>query len=96
MKNRLIVFTVLVTAVSLLAFFGFGILVTENQYYKQAEQKIIDIARIYAETYTDAESCGKKAYRKHSGNGDRFRRLCNCRQRAGEYFFSGESSRQGG
>lgn len=60
MKNRLIVFTVLVTAVSLLAFFGFGILVTENQYYKQAEHKIIDIARIYAETYTDAESAVKK------------------------------------
>ena len=37
MKNRLILFNVIVTAAALLAFFGFGILVTESQYYRQAE-----------------------------------------------------------
>lgn len=60
MKNRLIVFTLLVTTVSLLVFFGFEILITEDLYYKQAEQKIIDVTAICAGNYTDAESAVKK------------------------------------
>ncbi|MDY2906315.1 MAG: histidine kinase dimerization/phospho-acceptor domain-containing protein, partial [Eubacteriales bacterium] len=54
MKNRLILFNVIVTAAALLAFFGFGILVTESQYYRQAEEKIADVAEIYRMSYRDA------------------------------------------
>lgn len=54
MKNRLILFNVIVTAAALLAFFGFGILVTESQYYRQAEEKIADVAEIYRMSYRGA------------------------------------------
>lgn len=56
MKKKLILFNTLLVVLALLLMFGLGVLVTRNEHYVQAEEKIREITRIYANNYsTDAD-----------------------------------------
>lgn len=51
MKKRITIFYTALVAVALLFMFGLGILVTRNEHYESAKEKIKEVTEIYAELY---------------------------------------------
>lgn len=60
MKKKYIWFNILLTALALLAFLGFGISVTRRNHYAEAEKKIVEITEIYVHQYTDPSVTAQK------------------------------------
>ncbi len=55
MKNKIVLFNILIIAVSLIFVFFFGVAVNRSTIYKEAEKSVIDITKIYAENYVSPE-----------------------------------------
>ena len=53
MKNKIILFNVILLTVATLAVFFTGIGVSKTSHHEEAEKKIIDIASVYAANYND-------------------------------------------
>lgn len=59
MKKKIIVTNVIIVVFALLVLFLSGISITKSIYKKQAEERIIDVANIYAENYTSSDKVVK-------------------------------------
>lgn len=59
MKKKIIVTNVIIVVFALLILFLSGISITKSIYKKQAEERIIDVANIYAENYTSSDKVVK-------------------------------------
>lgn len=59
MKKKIIVTNVIIVVFALLVLFLSGISITKSIYKKQAEERIIDVANIYAENYTSFDKVVK-------------------------------------
>lgn len=59
MKKKIIVTNVIIVVCALLVLFLSGISITKSIYKKQAEERIIDVANIYAENYTSSDKVVK-------------------------------------
>lgn len=59
MKKKIIVTNVIIVVIALLILFLSGISITKSIYKKQAEERIIDVANIYAENYTSSDKVVK-------------------------------------
>lgn len=59
MKKKIIVTNVIIVVFALLVLFLSGISITKSIYKKQAEERIIDVANIYAENYTSFDNVVK-------------------------------------
>lgn len=59
MKKKIIVTNVIIVVFALLILFLSGISITKSIYKKQAEERIIDVANIYAENYTSFDKVVK-------------------------------------
>ena len=59
MKKKIIVTNVIIVVFALLVLFLSGISITKSIYNKQAEERIIDVANIYAENYTSSDKVVK-------------------------------------
>lgn len=59
MKKKIIVTNVIIVVFALLILFLSGISITKSIYKKQAEERIIDVANIYAENYTSSNKVVK-------------------------------------
>lgn len=59
MKKKIIVTNVIIVVFALLILFFSGISITKSIYKKQAEERIIDVANIYAENYTSSDKVVK-------------------------------------
>lgn len=59
MKKKIILSNVIIVALALILMFASGIAITEQLYKKQAEEKIIEIASVYAQNFTTAENAVK-------------------------------------
>lgn len=59
MKKKIIVTNVIIVVFALLILFLSGISITKSIYKKQAEERIIDVANIYAENYTFSDKVVK-------------------------------------
>lgn len=59
MKKKIIVTNVIIVVCALLILFLSGISITKSIYKKQAEERIIDVANIYAENYTSSDKVVK-------------------------------------
>ena len=59
MKKKIIVTNVIIVVFALLILFLSGISITKSIYKKQAEERIIDVANIYAENYTSSDNVVK-------------------------------------
>lgn len=59
MKKKIIVTNVIIVVCALLVLFLSGISITKSIYKKQAEERIIDVANIYAENYTSSDKIVK-------------------------------------
>lgn len=56
MKKKLIIFNTIIVTVALLLMFGLGILVTQNNNYELATQRITELTYIYAGNYSEEPS----------------------------------------
>lgn len=59
MKKKIIVTNIIIVVFALLILFLSGISITKSIYKKQAEERIIDVANIYAENYTSSDKVVK-------------------------------------
>lgn len=59
MKKKIIVTNVIIVVFALLILFLSGISITKSIYKKQAQERIIDVANIYAENYTSSDKVVK-------------------------------------
>ena len=59
MKKKIIITNVIIVVFALLILFLSGISITKSIYKKQAEERIIDVANIYAENYTSSDKVVK-------------------------------------
>ena len=59
MKKKIIVINVIIVVFALLILFLSGISITKSINKKQAEERIIDVANIYAENYTSSDKVVK-------------------------------------
>ena len=59
MKKKIIVTNVIIVVFALLILFLSGISITKSINKKQAEERIIDVANIYAENYTSSDKVVK-------------------------------------
>jgi len=59
MKKKIIVTNVIIVVFALLVLFLSGISITKSIYKKQAEERIIDVANIYAENFTSSDKVVK-------------------------------------
>ena len=59
MKKKIIVTNVIIVVCALLVLFLSGISITKSIYKKQAEERIIDVANIYAENFTSSDKVVK-------------------------------------
>lgn len=60
MKKKLIIFNTLITVVALLLMFGLGILVTRNNNYEQAREKVVQLTEVYANNYSTDTNYSEK------------------------------------
>lgn len=59
MKNKIVLFNIIIIAISLLLVFFFGISVNKNTLSAEAGKNVVDIARIYAANYVSPEQTVK-------------------------------------
>lgn len=53
MKNKIVIFNIIIIALSLIAVFVSGISINKNSHYEEAEKEIIKLTEIYAANYDD-------------------------------------------
>lgn len=53
MKNKIVIFNIIIIALSLIAVFVSGISINKNSHYEEAEKEIIRLTEIYAANYDD-------------------------------------------
>ena len=53
MKNKIVIFNIVIIALSLIAVFVSGISINKNSHYEEAEKEIIKLTEIYAANYDD-------------------------------------------
>lgn len=53
MKNKIVIFNIIIIALSLIAVFASGISINKNSHYEEAEKEIIRLTEIYAANYND-------------------------------------------
>ena len=53
MKNKIVIFNIIIIALSLIAVFVSGISINKNSHYEKAEKEIIRLTEIYAANYND-------------------------------------------
>ena len=53
MKNKIVIFNIVIIALSLIAVFVSGISINKNSHYEEAEKEIIKLTEIYAANYGD-------------------------------------------
>ncbi len=53
MKNKIVIFNIIIIALSLIAVFASGISINKNSHYEEAEKEIIRLTEIYAANYDD-------------------------------------------